>query len=186
MFMILEQCYNTLMEENEQQWYDGAGAQSAYQAPMLQPVKWSASEFVSHQKSASWYVSLGSVSAVITLIIFLVTKNLLSAIVVAMAFMALGVLAARKPQTKTYEIGEEGIHIDSQSYPYSMFKSFSIMEDGAIDCIWLRPLKRFMPTVVMYYGPEDEEKIVMMLDNFLPQEDRQHDIVERLSRRIRF
>jgi hypothetical protein len=174
------------MEENEQGWYGDAGTGQAQQNSSLEPVTWSASEFVSHQKTTVWYIGLGAASAVITLVVFAVTRNILSAIVVAAAFMALGVLAARKPETKSFEISTDGVRVGAQGYPYSMFKSYSIVEDGAINCIWLRPLKRFMPTVAMYYGAEDEERIIMMLDNFLPQEDRQHDIVDRLSRRIRF
>lgn len=188
MFFVLgplKECYNTLMED-EQQWVNDTSGQNYTAAPSLDPVTWSASEFVSHQKTSLWYIALGSVSAVITLIVYLVTKNILSGIVVAMASMALGVFAARQPQIKTFVIDTDGVKVDDRSFPYSMFKSFSVVDDGAVSCIWLRPLKKMMPTVVMYYAPDDEDRIVLMLDNFLPQEDRQHDIVERLARRIRF
>lgn len=174
------------MEDDEQGWYNDTAFNNAQPNATLQPITWSASEFVSHQKTTLWYIGLGATSAVITLVVYAVTRNILSAIVVATAFMALGVLAARKPETKSFEISTSGVRVGAQGYPYSLFKSYSVVEDGAINCIWLRPLKRFMPTVAMYYSPDDEERIIMMLDNFLPQEDRQHDIVDRLSRRIRF
>lgn len=185
MFYVLQECYNTLMED-EQQWGSDEAEQNYGPEPTLTPVTWSASEFVSHQKTTLWYVGLGFVSAIVTLLVFLVTRNLLSGIVVAMACMALGVFAARTPQTKTFEINTEGVVVAGRPFPYGLFKSFSIMEDGGISCIWLRPIKKFMPTVVMYYGPEEEEQIILMLDNFLPQEDRQHDFVDKVSRRIRF
>lgn len=172
--------------EDEQQWTGDIPEQNYTSTPSLEPVSWSASEFVSHQKTSTWYIGLGSISAIITLVVFLVTQNILSGIVVAMACMALGVFAARKPQIKTFVIDADGVKVDDRPFPYSMFKSFSVVDDGAVSCIWLRPLKKFMPTVVMYYAPEDEDRIVLMLDNFLPQEDRQHDIVDRVSRRIRF
>ena len=172
--------------EEEQQWSVDDQDTNYGPEPVLTPVTWSASEFVSHQKTTSWYIGLGAVSAVVTLLVFLITRNLLSGIVVAMACMALGVFAARAPQTKTFEINTAGVVVEGKIFPYSMFKSFSIIDDEAVSCIWLRPLKKLMPTVVMYYGPEEEEQIVQMLDNFLPQEDRQHDVVDRISRRIRF
>ena len=154
--------------------------------PTLSPISWSASEFIAHQKTALWYVVLGSVSAVVTLVVFVITRNILSGIVVAFACIAMGVLAAKKPSTQNYQISEDGINVGTRQYDYSIFKSYSIIDDGAVSCIWLRPLKRMMPTVVMYYAPDDEQKIMDFLDNFLPQEDRVHDLVERVSRRIRF
>ena len=177
--------YNTLMDESQNTW-QAADEYYAPQSPTLDPIEWTASEFISHQKTGKWYVSLGALSACATLIVFLVTKNIFSAFVVAAACMALGVLAARQPQTKRYIVSADGVTIGDTPYPYSMFKSFSVIDDDAIRCIWLRPLKRFMPTVVMYYPPDQEERILLMLENFLPIEDRQHDFVDRLSRRIRF
>lgn len=171
-----EQRQTNAAETNDTQWA----------APKIESVSWTASEYVAHQKTTGWYVALGCGSAVMTLLVFIITRSLLSGFVVALSCMALGIFAARQPQTKKYAITEEGIVCGDKGYPYSLFKSYSIVDEDAISCIWLRPLKRFMPTVVMYYGPDDEEKIVDMLDNFLPQEDRQHDVVDRISRRIRF
>ena len=179
------------MEEGKQQWY--AGEQTVpevspvkQQGITLEPVSWSASEYVEHQKSVSWYVVLGCASAVVTLVIFIITQNIFSAVVVALACMALGGFAARQPQTKQFSISQDGVHCGDKFYPYGLFKSYSIVDDEALSCIWLRPMRRAMPTVVMYYAPDDEERIVAMLDNFLPQEDRQHDWVDRVSRRVRF
>jgi hypothetical protein len=174
------------MEDDVDNWQQEPGFYNSSPEPSLDPIQWTASEFVSHQKTGMWYVSLGGISAVITIIVFIVTHNILSALVVAAACMAFGVLAARKPETKSYQISSDGVTIAGRVYPFNMFKAFSVIEEGAINCIWLRPLKKFAPTVAMYYPPDQEDRIIMMLDNFLPQEDRQHDIVERLSRRIRF
>jgi len=176
------------MQEENPQWQPNGDSQYTEQgtAPTLEPVVWTASEYVAHQKSSTWYIALGCGSAVVTVIMFLITRNIFSAIVVAAACMALGVFAARQPQTKQYAITEDGIVCGDKNYSYAIFKSYSIVDEDAISCVWLRPLKRFMPTVVMYFAPDDEEKIVNMLDNFLAQEDREHDFVDKVSRRIRF
>jgi len=152
----------------------------------LPSVTWSASEFISHQKASTWYLGLGVGAAILTVLIFAITRNILSALVVAGACIVIGIFAARQPETKLYEINEDGVKVGDRFFPYNIFKSFSILDEGGISCLWLRPLKRFMPTVTMYYAPEDEERIVLMLENFLPEEDRQLDVVERISRRIRF
>jgi hypothetical protein len=176
--------WQTSMPEQNQQNI----AQYADQArlPELQEISWTASEFVSHQKSASWYAGLGAVAAVVTLIVFLLTRNILSSFVVAFAFMSLGIFAARQPQTVTYTMNEDGITVGPRFFDYDMFKSFSLVQDGAVNCIWLRPLKKYAPTTVIYYPPEEEDRILDTLENFLPEEDRQHDTIDKLSRKIRF
>jgi hypothetical protein len=156
------------------------------QVQPLDSVEWSASEFIAHQKTSSWFVSLGVGAAIITLIVFLVSRNISSSAVVLMCFIAVGVFAVRKPATKTYRISADGVYVDQKFFSFDSFKSFSIMQEGAIDCIWLRPLKRLTPTVAMYYPPTDEDRIIMMLENFLPMEDRVHDVVDRISQRFRF
>ena len=170
-----------LMEEGNQDYEANEAVDMS-----LAPISWSASEFIVHQKTTLWYVALGAVSAVITVVVFVITNNILSGVVVAFACIAMGILAAKKPSIQNYEISEYGIKVGNQQYSYAIFKSYSVIDDGAISCIWLRPLKRLMPTVVMYYAPDDEQNIMDFLDNFLPQEDRKHDMLDRMSRRIRF
>ncbi len=155
-------------------------------APTMPKVTWSASEFISHQKTGVWYLGLGVATALITFIIVIVTKSFMSAGVVALTSIVLGFYAARKPEVKQYEINEYGVMIADKAFPYETFKSFSVVQEGAINSIWLRPLKKYLPTITMYFSPEDEDRIVDTLQNFLPEEDRALDSIERFTRRIRF
>jgi hypothetical protein len=86
----------------------------------------------------------------------------------------------------TYIVDEKGIQVQEKFHPYAEFRSFSVVEEGAINSIWLKPLKRFVPIVVMYFSPEDEQKIIDVLANFLPHEERELDAIDRLSKRMRF
>jgi hypothetical protein len=160
--------------------------QEEYDYPDIEPVSWSASEFIAHDKTGGWYLLLGIGAAVVTVLVYVITRNTFSALVIAFACVVFGIFAARKPQTKQYTLDENGIQADDKFYLYENFKSFSVVFDGGMGCIWLRPLRRIVPTVAMYYAPEDEDRIIMMLENFLPMEDREHDVIDRLSRRIRF
>ena len=164
------------------------GEQVPYSAdmPQLDIVEWTASEYIAHQKNSNWFIGLGGGAAVISLIIFVVTRNVTSTLVVLLCFIALGGYAVKQPATKRYRITADGIYVDDKFFGFGNFKSFSVMEEGAVDCIWLRPLKKFTPTVAMYYPPTDEDRIIMMLENFLPIEDRVHDMVDRITRKIRF
>ncbi len=48
------------------------------------------------------------------------------------------------------------------------------------------PLKRFMPPITLYYPPDQEDAVINALAAYLPHEDRTHDPVDRLMRKIRF
>ncbi|MEX2054544.1 MAG: hypothetical protein WD972_00035 [Candidatus Andersenbacteria bacterium] len=152
----------------------------------LEPVSWSASEFIESEKPTGWYLALAGVSTAATAIIYLMTRDPVTVAVVLLAAVLFAVTAKRKPRTLKYEIDERGIKIGEKSYPYDYFKTFSILEEGAFNSIQLMPLKRFMPPISLYFPPENEEKIVSTLGSYLPHEERSHDVVERLMRRVRF
>ena len=161
-------------------------AYSGGQVDQIDTVEWTASEYVAHQKSSGWFAALIVSAIVITGIVIAVTGSIGSAGVVLLCFVAFGAFAVRKPATKSYKISAEGVTVDNHFFEFDDFKSFSVMEEGAIDCIWLRPLKRITPTVAMYFPPDEEDRIVMVLENFLPMEDRVHDFVDRMLQRFRF
>ena len=119
-------------------------------------------------------------------LIYFATHDILGAIVILVIGLAFAVFGARKPMTIKYSLSEDGIHIGEKFYPYAAFKSFAIIEEGALDSIWLRPLKRFMQPVNIYYAPDDENTILDVLSNFLPLEAREPDLIERTARRLRF
>lgn len=49
----------------------------------------------------------------------------------------------KKPSLKSYEVSTDGISIDNQFYSYDEFRSFSILEEGAVNSIWLKGFKGF-------------------------------------------
>lgn len=161
------------------------------QSPMptnsqVQNVEWSASEYVEHEKGNMWFVQFGLVSVGIIGITFLVTRDYISIVVLSVLAVGIGYFAGRKPETLNYKLDSQGIHIGPKLYPVSMFKSFAIVEEGAISSIALLPLKRFMPAITVYFAPDDEKKIVDALGAMLPQEERQQDKVDKLMHKIRF
>jgi hypothetical protein len=149
-------------------------------------VQWSASEYIHNQKNPLWYMGLGLVSGLIALILFLVTQDMVSVVIVVIATLLLGVSGAKKPSTLNYKITSTGIHIGNKLYRFEDIKSFSLIDDGAISSIHITPLKRFMPALTIYYPPEEEENIFQSLGNHIPHEERRADAVDRLMKRIRF
>jgi hypothetical protein len=149
-------------------------------------VAWSASEYIANPKNASWFMLLGIVSLVLSVVIYLLTKDFVSTGVIAVLGIVVGVFAARQPHVLEYQLDQSGIHIAEKFYPYGSFKSFSVVEEGAFGYISLLPLKRFMPPLAIHYSPDDEKQIVETLADYLPFEEHKRDLVESFSRRVRF
>lgn len=149
-------------------------------------VSWTASEYIAHQKNTGWYVLLGLGAVAAAVVVFLLTRDKISSGMVVVVAVMFGIFAARQPRVLAYQVTQGGVKIGEKFFQYGDFKSFSVLDEGHISSILLMPLKRFMPGVSMYYPPEQEEKIVNVLVNYLPHEERQPDFIDRLMRKVRF
>jgi hypothetical protein len=151
-----------------------------------EPIHWTATEFVAHQKSMNWYLALTGVIAVLAFIAFWLTPDPISSAVIVICGILFGVYAGHKPRELEYSIDSATLTIGSRHFPLAQFRSFTVVKESVATSITLLPLKRFAPALTLYFDPEDEQPIVDTLSQRLPLEDRSHDPVDRLMRRIRF
>jgi hypothetical protein len=149
-------------------------------------ISWTASEFVEHNKGFGWYLCLILAILVLSALIYALTHDKISTGAVVLAGIVLGVFAARKPRILQYRLDNGGLTIGNKSYGYDVFKSFSVIDEDALSSIYLLPLKRFMPSLSLYYAQKDEKKIIDILSERLPFEERHSDTVDRFMHRIRF
>ncbi len=203
--------YNTLMAEEknnipntvenyepknepEASWSYSAGEQTVASAepetstPSIDSVSWTASEYVAHDKDAGWYVLVSAAVAVFAGLIYFFDggRSLFSPILVIVAGVIFMVAANRKPSVLEYIVDNSGIHIGPKAYSYTQFKSFSIIQEGAINSIAFTPLQRFMPSLTIYYEPKDEKKIADAISEYLPHEPKTQDPIDSFMRKIRF
>lgn len=151
--------------------------------PLLQ---WKASEFIDHQKSFVWFLPVVICGLLVAFVSYLLTKGILTTLVIVVGTIAFSVFAKQKPRTLTYALFPASIRIGQRQYSYDDFKSFSIVQDGALYSIFLEPIKRFFPPQTIYFPPEEGEKIFDFLADRLPHIERKTDPVERLMQKIRF
>ena len=149
-------------------------------------ISWTASEFIAHHKSMSWYTNLAFVVIVASAVAFLLTRDKITVITIIVAGIALGVYANRQPRELTYQFDVEGFTIGQRRFAYASFRSFSIDDDAAFASIILLPLRRFSPAITLYYAPENEEQIADLIARHLPYEEYRHDPIDKLMKRIRF
>jgi hypothetical protein len=149
-------------------------------------ISWTASEFIEHTKPSGWYVAVMLGGVLISGVLYLLTRDLISVVVVIMATAMFLVAGSRKPDTKQFEISYEGIKAGPKSFGFDYFKSFSMIEEGAIDSIQLMPLKNLEMPIRIYFPPSMHDQITGFLADYLPHEEKSRDLVDRLMRKLKF
>jgi hypothetical protein len=171
---------------------------AAQEAPLPQPtvaapvpeqpeVTWTASEFIAHEKSSLWYLVLVVSTVALALLVFVLSRDKISATVIVVVGIIFGVTAGRQPRSLQYLLDTRGITINRAFRPYSDFKSFALVQEGAVNSIIFMPLRRFTLPLSLYMGPEETNSIVEKLSNYLPlDQNHGHDAIDRFVQRIRF
>jgi len=149
-------------------------------------VRWTASEFVSHEKNSSWYFILGIVTIVLCLVVFFLTHQYISVGVIVVMATAFGIYANIKPKTLEYLIDSSGVSVDNKHYNYENFKIVEIIKGGVVPSVNLVPVKRFSVPVTLYFSPQQEDLILEILGEFLPSEVKRLEAIDRVVARLRF
>ncbi len=129
---------------------------------------------------------LGGVALILALLIWLLTKDTITAVSIVIVALILGIMGSRKPQELEYELDQEGLYIAKKHYPFNTFKSFSIVHRGNISVLIFRPFRRFSLYVTAYYDLADEQKIMNILSRYLPIENGGSDVLDDLMWKLRF
>lgn len=153
----------------------------------LETISWTASEYIAHQKSLSWYAALVVLAVAFSGLIYFITGgDIMSSAVILLVAIVFGIYAGKNPKEQRYAISVNGVSVGAKTYSFNQLKSFSITDEGAFSSITFMPMKRFMPVISIYYDPQDEEKIADTISNYLPLENHPRDVVDGLMRKIRF
>jgi len=160
-------------------------ADTSERVPKQTTFAWRGTEFIEHPHNTLWYGALAFAAAALTVFVYFVTKDYIATATIPIVGIIVGIFAKHKPRVVDYEISDTGLKVGEKDYPYSLFKSFSVLQEGNLKSVNLFPLKRFMPPIAAYFDPANEDKIINALGDHLPYEERQMDQVDRLSRRLR-
>ncbi len=161
---------------------------NSVQASNVNPVSWTASEYIAHDKTVIWYMTVTILTLIFSGLIYFFDSNnsLFSPVLVAIAGIIFMVAASRKPKVLEYLIDDSGLHVGQKLYSYAQFKSFALVQEGPITTIVFIPLQRFVPTLTVYFDPKDQDVIVDSLSVYLPVENRKMDVIDSIMRKIRF
>lgn len=150
------------------------------------PVHWSAVEYIFRDKNKIWFLGFALVVfGFIALDIFLIKSYTFSFLVIVMA-VSVVIYSHRPPREINYTLsGRQGLYVGEKLYHFEEFKSFGLLNEEGYNSIVLIPVKRFMPSVSVYFPQEAGEEIVDILGTRLPMEKVEFDIVDEIVRKLR-
>lgn len=149
-------------------------------------MSWQASEYMDHNKTSIWYVGLAVGALGLGVFLVLVLGEWLSAAVVVLMAVALGVYGNKKPRVLQYSLTETGVYIGDKFYSYEEFGGYAVVQGQGLETIELDPVRRFMPRLAIFFEPDHLDQIVGILDRFLPRQERAPDAIDRLSQKLKF
>lgn len=147
-------------------------------------ISWEASESVSHERDGLWFIGFILVIAALIGISIWLQQWTFTGLIVIMA-LALIVYIRRPSRVLKYSLSFNGLHINEQYHSFDEFRSFGVVEDGALFSVMLMPTKRFGQAMTIYFTENEGEKIVDILGAYLPMEELHFDFLDNLLRRLR-
>ena len=160
-------------------------SRSSAKPPTNDSFSWTASEYIDHNRSAGWYLLLFVGTAALAVGIYFLTKEYFTVGIIVVLGVIVALYARQKPRQMTYELSSDGLRVGEKLYSYSLFKSFSFINDGMLNSVQLTPLRKLMPPISAYYQAADEEKITDILGQHLPIEEAKPHAIDRISRHLR-
>jgi len=147
---------------------------------------WVAPEMVHPPKGATWYGAYTLGAILLGGFAFLITRDVVSTVVVVVAVFALIFVASRTPKNQQYALYDGHLQVNQRVYALQDFRAFSSDEQQPVTGITLWPLKRFMPPVVLYAPAEHTVELTEYLARLLPMQTHKPDVIDSLLNRIRF
>lgn len=147
-------------------------------------LRWDGPEYITHDHNPRWYIILGVVTLALMAAAIFLFDSITFAILIPVMTAALVVYTRRGPQTITYTVSRQGIHVGEKLYPYDAFKSFAVSSHGGHHSVILVPRKRFQMALTAYFPEEVGEPLVDMLAARLPMQTHTPDFMDKLLAKL--
>ena len=148
-------------------------------------LQWQASEYIQDQRSPLWYIALISIVVLLMTVAILWIQSWTFAILVPVMAVALFVYVRRPAAVINYTLSGKGLFINDTLHSFHEFKAFGVLHDGKEYSIQLIPVRRFRPSLSVYFPEESGEQIVDMLGVRLPMEQLKPDVFDKIVHFLR-
>ena len=146
---------------------------------------WQASEYIYYEKSPLWYFVI-LVLALLCIGVAIYFRQWILIAVIVMFVIVLIQYSRRKPQVRNYALNEQGIKIDDKTYFFKQFKSFWIIEAAEETSLNFEPLKRLSPIITIPLSGVRVEDLRSILVKYLPERKRGEELIDRISKKLKF
>jgi hypothetical protein len=147
-------------------------------------VRWTAKEYITHDKNAGWYIGLAIVGiALVALSVWLQWWTFTATVVLCVISLLMYVI--RPPRELKYSVSGKGLTEGERTYNFDDYRAFGILQDDTNFAIVLMPRKRFSPAVTVYFPKEKGEEIVDIFGARLPMEEVKLDLIDKIVRKLR-
>ncbi|MDP3051976.1 MAG: hypothetical protein Q8N42_00535 [bacterium] len=154
--------------------------------PFPSAIKWEALEYEYIPKSNNWFWSIVIIVIGISFASILL-GNMLFAIFVVIAGLAIILFGARKPREISFSLSAKGLQIEKRLFPYENLRSFWIHYDPPKQKLLTVELKKLlMPAISIQLGDTDPNAVREYLLKFLKEERREEPLVATITRLLRF
>ena len=149
-------------------------------------IEWVAPEFEQHQKSKSWFITIGIISGILFLLAIF-TKNILFALLIGLSYFTMSSYAIKKPKDIKISINSKRIRIEKTLYALENIRSFWIFYDPPeIKELSLRSKKMIMPYIKIQIGEQNPVEIRKILIKYIPEKEHKESLIDNISRQIGF
>lgn len=148
-------------------------------------ISWHAPDFIKYERSTDWYWAVGVITIALAVAGF-VFGNVLFGILVIVASFALVLQSSRDPEIHEFVISRKGVKANKILYPYSSLKSFWVENNPHEQKILLQSEKVWMPYIVIPIEEVDPEAVRNFLIQFLPEEEHQEPLAQKLMEYLGF
>ncbi|MBU1730396.1 hypothetical protein KJ557_02480 [Patescibacteria group bacterium] len=148
-------------------------------------ISWEAPEYLYREKSSDWFWSVGIIAfaGVVSAYMF---GNVLLAILILLCGFTLALFGAKKPRVISFSISRKGVRVESILYPFQNLESFWILEKEHENILLLKSHKMLTQQIVVPLGDTDPDQVQMFLEDFIPGEEENESLAERIMDRLGF
>jgi hypothetical protein len=144
--------------------------------------EWQAKEYEFQEKSADWYWALGIITAaaVIAAVLF---GNLLLALVIVAAAVAIALQAAKRPKAYRFAITEYGLQIADRLYPFDTMLHFSVLEYPDHDlppALSIKTRSLLSPHLLVPLVDVDPDEVYEYLSIHLEEGNHETSVIDRM------
>lgn len=147
---------------------------------------WKALEYEHRERSHDWFWAVGII-AVGGAVLAILFNDLLFAVVIVVAAVAIILHAVRHPGELTCEIQDKGILVNTTLYPYRTLESFWIHEHKETKELVLTSQKLFMPHIQVPLADDiNPDAVRDILLDYLPEEEVLPSLSEKVMELVGF